>query len=256
MPMAALPCIPRMDGGKGSARWPVTVLAVALAACHGPSMDRPNPPPVHTAAAISDEGGIPIEAGASVEAGASTEAGAPPAPSPPEPGIRKVPVGAAKAPVRSICFVQGDCRGSGALDGSSFVELEQSGGISCQALGPPSTCANLAGTTPIAEEAGFSPLCALAIMRERTPPEGGRPRDQAREALRRVAAKRAPCTGEPPEWRLRYHVYCDDYRADGTLRARSYFGQIAGGGERIWFQEIDEKGRTTREFTDCDAGHN
>lgn len=213
---------------------PAAMLAAfVLSACHGPSIERPSPPPVSTAAAL------PTEAGAS----------------PPAPALRKVQVGAANAPIRSVCFVQGDCRGSGALDGAAFVELEQSGGVSCEALGPPSKCTSLAGTIPIAEEAGFSPLCALAAMREPTPPEGGRPREQAREALRRLAAKGAPCTGGPPGGRLRYHVYCDDYRADGTLRLRSYFGQIAGGGERIWFQEVDEQGKTTREISDCDAGH-
>jgi hypothetical protein len=108
------------------------------------------------------------------------------------------------------------------------------------------------------EQAGLSPLCSLPAVTPENMPAGGagRPRSNAKAALLSRVAEGAPCDDAAPLATLRYQRWCDDYRPDGTFLSRSYFAELAEGGEQTSFENFDEHGAVTEDFTDCDSGHN
>jgi hypothetical protein len=245
----------------------VTILAIAmllpLVTCRRSANPRaPATPAVDASASDArprEDASAPAEAGAPAEDAAvsatSVEAE--------DPLMKLLPVGPESALVRTICFVDAACAGK-VLDRSAFVQHEE-GGQSCEESRP-AACPALAGNTPILEEKSFSTVCALgggflgflgAHWSEEGGVGGGAPRGAAKASLRRLVARGVPCSNQPPGSRPSYRIWCERYRADGTLKKRDYYARLLGNdGENEWFERLDEQGKKiTSSGANCDAGH-
>ena len=130
--------------------------------------------------------------------------------------------------------------------------------MSCEDPTRRGRCGDLADSDSRFGQGGLTPLCALAAVAPENMPTGGggRPRSDAKAALLSRVAKGDPCADAAPLAPRRYQRWCDDYQPDGTFLSRSYFAELAEGGEQTSFQNFDEHGAVTEDFTDCDSGHN
>ncbi|AKU97426.1 hypothetical protein AKJ09_04090 [Labilithrix luteola] len=229
-----------------------------LVACHRETSQERRRATVASVTDVDAGGPLPIPSSPSAPIDAGTQADAASA-TPDRP--QKVEVGGESTLVRSMCLVQAACAKAGRLDRTAFVDVEPGGGQSCEESRPTVSCGVLAESgigKGFLEEAGFGPVCACGVTRATDVPRegGGRPRGEAKAAIRTLAGKGpVPCANFEPAARLAYQIWCDTYRGDGTLEERSYFGQVNGGGERVWFQKLDRSGKATEEFRDCDSGH-